>query len=60
MPYILVAVKTVSNQPGPAEAGAHADADAHVRSPGPDGGPVRSRHVWLIRLERYYNAQKAH
>src|SRR5580700_855390 len=45
MPYILGAVKTVSNQPGPA------DADAGVRSPGPEGGPARSRAVWAAWLE---------
>ena len=43
MPYILGAVKTVSNQPGPADAG--------VRSPGPDGGPARSRAGWAAWLE---------
>src|SRR5580658_4113694 len=47
MPYILGAVKTVSNQPGPADAG----ADAGVRSPGPEGGPARSRAVWAAWLE---------
>jgi 4-amino-4-deoxy-L-arabinose transferase-like glycosyltransferase len=44
MPYILGAVKTVSNQPGPADAG--------VSSPGgPEGPPVRSRGVWAAWLE---------
>ena len=43
MPYILGAVKTVSNQPGP--------ADASVRSPGPQGRPARSRAVWAAWLE---------
>ncbi len=42
MPYILGAVKTVSNQPGPADAG--------VRSPGPEG-LARSRAVWAAWLE---------
>src|ERR1700683_5268447 len=45
MPYILGAVKTVSNQPGPA------DADAGVRARGPEGRPARSRAVWAAWLE---------
>jgi hypothetical protein len=43
MPYILGAVKTVSNQPGA--------ADADVRSPDPQGRPARPPAVWAAWLE---------